>query len=212
MTPSSASERSEGSPAIDAAARRDLYALCARILASEIDAELLRRLCSAELAASGLTLVDDDLRALDEATALDELAAEYCRLFVGPQPVAAPYASVQRGEVLLGGRSRARLLELMDKHGLEVETGISIASPDHAAVMVALLATLYAEAAGATEPAEAASAISAARELLTGCVLPWMPAYLDRLADVASREPYRSVSMLLAALLDQEREELERSH
>lgn len=199
-------------PAIDAAARRDLYGLCARILASEIDAELLRRLGSAELAISGISLVDDDLRAADQAAALDELAAEYCRLFVGPQPAAPPYASVQRGEVMLGGRSRARLLELMDKHGLEVaDTGVAIASPDHAAVMVALLATLYAEAAAATDPSDASAAIGAARELLTDCVLPWMPAYLDRLAGVATREPYRSVSTLLAALLEQERDELDRS-
>lgn len=194
---------------MDAASKRDVYALAARIFASEIDAELLRRLASAEVAGAGMTLLDDALRDLDEVSALEDLAAEYCRLFVGPRPVCAPYASVQRGEAMLGGRAGTRLLDFLERHGLELtDTGLPIASPDHVAVFLAVLAGLYADAAVATDADAVAVATGAARELLESSVLPWLPAYLERVAENAQREPYASVAKLVAALLEQERDEL----
>jgi TorA maturation chaperone TorD len=217
MTPSSASKRSERDvAAIDAAGKRDLYALAARIFAAEVDELLLQRLESSGLAGAGhpagLVLLEDEIRALDVPSAIEELAAEYCRLFVGPMPVCSPYASTQRGEALLGGRAGARLLEFLERHGLEL-TGCAemhIASPDHVAVMLAVLAALYAESAAAPDEATAAVASSAARELLEQSVLPWVPSYLAGVATNARREPYASVSRLLVALLDEEREELAR--
>ncbi len=217
MTPSSASERSERHVArIDAAARRDLYALGARIFAVEVDGELLRRLASSGLAGAGhpdgLGLLDDDIASLDEHDAIEELAAEYCRLFIGPHPTCPPYASTQRGEALLGGRAGARVLGFLERHGLELTgcAALHIASPDHVAVPLAVLATLYAEAAAAPDETSAAAAWSAAQELLVQSVLPWMPGYLATVASSARREPYRSVPRLLAALLEEERDGLAR--
>lgn len=192
---------------LDAASKRDLYALGARVFAMEIDAELLARLVASQ-SASEMTLVDDELVALDRDHALEELAAEYCRLFIGPRPPCPPFAAVHRGEALLGGRSGARLLELFERHGLELLDVPAIASPDHVAVPLAALATLYGETAIAATEAEAAPARQATQELLAKCVLPWVPDYLALVTMHARREPYTSVAKLLAALLEQEREEL----
>lgn len=199
---------------IDAAARRDLYALGARVFASEVDAVLLERLAgrAGTEHPAGLVLLDDELRALDAPSAIEELATEYCRLFVGPIPTCPPYASTQRGEALLGGRASARLQEFLDRHGLELTgcAALHIASPDHIAVILAVLAALYAEADAAPDAAAAAVPWGAAKELVEHSALPWMPTYLASVAASARREPYVSVSRLLVALLDEEREELAR--
>lgn len=192
---------------LDAASKRDLYALGARVFAMEIDAELLARLVASR-SASEVTLLDEELVALDRDHALEELAAEYCRLFIGPRPPCPPYAAVHRGEALLGGRSGARLLEIFDRHGLEVLEVSAIASPDHVAVPLAALATLYGEAAAAADEAEATDPRQAAKELLAACVLPWVPDYLALVAMHARRAPYSTIARLLGALLEEEREEL----
>jgi len=192
---------------LDAASKRDLYALGARVFAMEIDAELLGRLVASH-STSEMPLLDDELVALDRDHALEELAAEYCRLFIGPRPPCPPFASVHRGEALLGGRSGARLLELFERHGLELLDVPAIASADHVAVPLAALATLYGETAIAATEADAAPARQATQELLAKCVLPWIPDYLALVTMHARREPYTSVAKLLAALLEQEREEL----
>ncbi len=80
-------------PSLTSSARRDAYALSARLFATEVDAALYRAL----LTQDALGLLDADLRALDEEQALDALGVEYCRLFIGPQPLCVPYASAQHG-------------------------------------------------------------------------------------------------------------------
>ncbi len=205
MTPLSGSRRSELS-ALDPVGKRDVYALGARIFATEIDAVLLHQLAAPQLAGAGLTLLDDEIRTLDEQSALDELAAEYCRLFIGPKQPCSPYASVQRGEATLGGRAATRILEFLERHGLAVgETnGMAIASPDHIAVILSVLATLYGELA--MDPDNQAAS-SAARELVKSA-LTWVPDFLETVVTSARREPYQSISKLLRALLEEEREQL----
>lgn len=187
----------------DLGARRDLYALAARVFAGEVDLEFLRRLRSDEVRRTGLELLDADLRKGDEPAALTELASEYCRLFLGPLPVCAPYASVCRGEALLGGRARARLKQFLERHGLEVDAQTArVASSDHLAVQLALLARIY---GGGLDGGAAEVDLPAARELVTEHLLPWAPGCLETLANAARREPYRTVARLTAELLDDER-------
>ncbi len=82
---------------LEAAARRDLYALTARLFAAEVDVALYRALAVQE----ALGLIDAELYAMGEERALEALAVEFCRLFIGPQPPCVPYASAHRGEALL---------------------------------------------------------------------------------------------------------------
>ncbi|GAA3772873.1 molecular chaperone TorD family protein [Streptomyces chiangmaiensis] len=84
-----------------------LLRLAVRLLSSEIDPLLYRQMIDADSRTRDdhRPLTDPALAERPQAEALEELAAEFCRLFIGPQPACPPYASAQHGEVKLGGRS-----------------------------------------------------------------------------------------------------------
>lgn len=176
---------------LDAAARCDLYALLARIFASELDVELYRALLAQDM----LGFMDQSLRAQSPAAAVEALGVEFCRLFIGPQPPCAPYASAYLGEALLGGRSRARLETFLQRIGFAYDLAATrIASPDHIAIVLAVLAYLYTDAdlAGSVE------------EFLQVHVLPWVPAYCEQVTAAASLSLYRTAAALTLALLAEE--------
>jgi TorA maturation chaperone TorD len=177
-------------PSLDAAAKGALCALLARLFAGEPDPALYRQLRAAEQ--PGLTWVEPALLALPEARAVEALAVEYCRLFIGPQPACPPYASTWGGEVLLGGRPRTRLDSFLARHGLPApDLAWRIASPDHIAVELAVLARLYAGDAPA----------AVVREFLTQHLWPWAPAWLADVASASRCELYRTAARLGVALL-----------
>jgi TorA maturation chaperone TorD len=198
---------SEPEDALQPAAARDLYALCARLFASEVDASLYQSLAQGPL----LSLMGLEPGALGEedspAKALDALAVEYCRLFIGPQPMCPPFASACRGEALLGGRARTRLEEFLVRNDLVLtEELMRIASPDHVAVELAILAMLHDRASAAEESSEAmAQASRALAEFLGGHVLPWVPDWLQGVEEHAAHPLYRGAAQLGLALLDEER-------
>ena len=188
------------------AARRDLYALAARVFAAEADEALLAQLGSVQVAAgepTGFVFVEPDLAARGPVHAVEELAVEYCRLFIGPQPVCAPYASAARGEALMGGRARTRLEDFMQRHAIELADGARIASPDHVAIELSLLAELCDELA--SDPTDAAEVLAAIRELLRDHVLPWVPDFLERIERETTRALYRATAQLVALVLAEER-------
>lgn len=178
-------------PTLAPSARRDAYALAARLFAAEVDRDVYRALLDHD----PLGLLDAALRALDESQALETLAVEYCRLFLGPQPLCVPYASAQRGEALLGGRARTRLEALMQRVGFVYDaTALRLASPDHLAIALALLAHL-------TTLDDAAAA---RRAFLCDHVLPWVPAYCTQVAAATTLSLYRTAAALVLALLAEE--------
>lgn len=202
---------------IGAAARRDLYALAARLFATEVDAELYRKLSSESVEqlcrSAGLVLVEPELHELGVDRAIEELAVEYCRLFIGPRPLCPPFASTTVGEALLGGRSRSRLEEFLDLHGVAVAEGAKLVSPDHVALELSVLAHLHDELeatsqAPAGDTAPSGGPVAAARVFLRDHVLTWMPQFLDEVERHAGRALYRSIAQLTQSLLQEDRESL----
>jgi TorA maturation chaperone TorD len=176
---------------LEVTARRDLYALTARLFAAEVDVALYRALAAQD----ALGLIDVELSALGEKRALEALAVEFCRLFIGPQPLCIPYASAHRGEALLGGRARTRLETFLHRVGFPFDAvAMRLASPDHLAVELAVLAHLYTWTDTAT----------AIHEFLCDHVLPWAPEYCEQVATTAALDFYRTTARLVAALLAEE--------
>jgi TorA maturation chaperone TorD len=173
---------------LEAPARRDLYLLIARLFREEVDAPLYRRLLATQ--SDALLWIEPAIAALTEARALEELETEYCRLFIGPDPVCPPFASVARAEALLGGRARTTVDELLASHGLAIDPGARIASPDHVAVVFAALAEL-------SDP-------DAIRVCLHRLVLPWVPGWLSALELHAERALFRTLSRLATAVIEQD--------
>jgi TorA maturation chaperone TorD len=204
---------SEPEGALQPAAARDLYALCARLFAGEVDAPLYQSLTRGPVSPL-VSLMGLEPGALGEedspAKALDALAVEYCRLFIGPQPMCPPFASACRGEALLGGRARTRLEEFLARNGLALtEELMRIASPDHVAVELAILAMLHDRASAEEESSEArAQASRALAEFLGGHVLPWVPGWLQGVEEHAAHPLYRGAAQLGLALLEEERASL----
>ncbi|MGE3536452.1 MAG: molecular chaperone [Candidatus Tectimicrobiota bacterium] len=172
-------------------ARRDLYALLARLFAAEVDVPLYQALVQHE----SLGWIEETLRAQSPEAAVEALAVEFCRLFIGPQPACVPYASAQQGEALLGGRSRSRLETFLHEVRFAYDPVTTLlASPDHVAVTLAVLAYLSAS----PEMAERVP------EFMQAYVLPWVPAYCRQLGSAASLQLYRTAAALTLALLDEE--------
>lgn len=182
---------------LDARDRSDLYALAARIFEREVDVELYRKLTSPAIEGlcrpGGLALIEPEIRALGDSRAVEELAVEYCRLFVGPQPLCPPYASAWRGEALLGGRARTELEEFLRRHSIEVETEAGrIASCDHVAVHLAVVAHLN----GREAPAPVI------REFAQHHLLPWAFEWVDATRTATRRSLYRTAADLVATMLE----------
>jgi len=170
------------------AARRDLYRLASRLLAREIDAPLYDRLLAVGM--------------LDGDASVDELAAEFCRLFVGPRPVCLPYASARGSTATLRAGPERRFVEFLAAHGLEtvVDADLTLLGQDHLAVELAVLAHLYDRAAAA--PGSAAAEL--AQVQVTEHLLPWAAEFAEELAAEARLAPYTTVAHPLAALLREE--------
>ncbi len=190
--------------------RRDLYSFAAHLFAAEVTSSLYRRLTSGAFEptadARTLVFVEPELRALDEDRAVEELAIDYCRLFVGPRAMCPPYASVYRGEALLGGRAEARLDAFMREHGLGVSgQAARIASEDHAAIQLAVLSSLYervVEVRGRTDQRDIH--LATIGEFIGAHVLPWMPVFLGDVSNCAERALYSSLAQVVTGLLDGE--------
>jgi TorA maturation chaperone TorD len=174
--------------ALDATARRVLYLLISRLFREEVDAPLYRRLLATQ--SDALRWIEPEIAKLPEEVAIEVLETEYCRLFVGPNPVCPPFASVARGEALLGGRARTEIDELLASRGLRIDPRARIASPDHVAVVFAVLAEL--------------SDADPACSRLHNLVLPWVPSWLSRLEHEAERSLFRTLARVAKALIDED--------
>jgi TorA maturation chaperone TorD len=175
-------------PALDPTARQDLYLLVARLFREEVDAPLYRRLLATQ--SDALPWIEPDIAELPDQFAVEALETEYCRLFVGPQPVCPPFASVVRGEPLLGGRARTAIDEFLAARCLAVDAHVRIASPDHVAVTFAVLAEL-------SDP-------EAVQSYLHGFVLPWVPNWLSTLERKTERILFRTLARLARDLIDED--------
>lgn len=185
-----------------------LLRLAVRLLTREIDPPLYRQLRDADAQAGGdhRPLTDPGLAERPEAEALEELAAEFCRLFIGPRPVCPPYASAHRGEAKLGGRAARDIATFMNRHQLrpEISHYDAVLDHDHLAVHLALLAHLYGVTGGAAgSHLTPEQAWSAAHELLHTHTLPWADRYLRHLGQSATLAPYTTIAHLIRQVLSE---------
>lgn len=184
-----------------------IWRLASRTYAAEIDRPFyraLQRLATAPgLREGGLAPLDPDTT-VDDEQMLAALAVEYCRLFIGPDPVCPPYASLRLGGAYLGGRALQFVDSFLDRYDLRVDLpeGAPILTYDHISVAFSLLDRLYTTAAGHTAtPLPPHEAAAAARRLLDEYLLTWAPQFLDDVEANARQTPYRNIARLTALVL-----------
>lgn len=125
-------------PGDDRSAQAGIHRFAARVFVAEVDEPLLGRLREAG-AGFPEPLLPGPGGDGPVPEVLDELAAQYCGLFVGPEPLCPPYLSARgagRPEVLLRDFAHRAGLSLPDPRALRV------AAPNHAGVVLAVLAEL----------------------------------------------------------------------
>lgn len=139
-----------------------------------------------------------DLLGLDRVP----LPEEYTELFLFQ---AYPYASVYLGiEGMLGGDARDRVAGFWRVVG---KGGTPPGEPDHLAAILGLYATLV-ELELREEVTERRAALRRARATcLVEYLLSWLPAFLDKLLEIAPA-PYRRWALLLERVLKEEAGEL----
>ncbi|MFI6510303.1 molecular chaperone [Streptosporangium sp. NPDC050855] len=187
-------------------AGRDLFLLTSRLLSKEIDQPLYRALLTADPDGTPAKdrLIDERTRAMDEPDALRALSVEFCRLFIGPYPACPPYASIHRGEPLVGGRADQSIRDFMARHGLHAEPpgGHTVLAHDHLGIGLALLHhLLQGRGRGGSVACPQGEDRNAVDELLRDHLLPWAPSYLQNLHDAALHSPYGIVARLAGGLL-----------
>ncbi|WP_440072768.1 TorD/DmsD family molecular chaperone [Streptosporangium sp. OZ121] len=188
---------------------RDLFLLTSRLLSKEIDQPLYRALLTADPEGTPAEdrLIDEQTGAMDEPDALRTLSVEFCRLFVGPYPACPPYASIHRGEPLVGGRADHAIRDFMTRHRLQAEPpgGHTLLAYDHLGVGLALLHHLLRDwERGVSAACPEDEDRHAVRELLEDHLLPWAPSYLHDLHGAALHAPYGIVAQLTGRLLADE--------
>ena len=174
--------------------KRDHCAFASRLLAVEIDATLYRRL----LATS--TLVDPGIAALTEQQALEALAAEFCRLFIGPRPACPPYPGSGRGQ-FLGSHAEQPFVDFLKAHHLteSVSEQAPVLARNHLAIQLQVFAHLCDAERTAPEAARRAR-----HELETEHLNRSIPEFAEALTANAGLDPYRTVGESLRALFADE--------
>lgn len=193
-----------------ALAAAKVWRLASRTYATEIDEPFyraLQRLAMAPgLREGGLAPLDPDTALDDEQQTLTAFAVEYCRLFIGPDPVCPPYASLRQGGAYLGGRALKFVDSFLDRYDLRVELPVNapILANDHISVAFSLLERLYTTAAGHTAtPLPPREAAAAARRLHDEYLRNWAPQFLHDVEANARQTPYRNIARLTALVLTQ---------
>jgi TorA maturation chaperone TorD len=182
--------------------------LGARTFGLEVDLPFYRALLDLAdtpiFASRGLAPLTAHERAMPPGDLLNDLASEYCRLFIGPRAVCPPYASAQSDAAALGGHRVRHLQMLLKRYGLRPvpPAEAPVAADDNIAVGLALLAYLLAISAGDRRgPMSGIEAAAATRELRSNYLLGWAPTFLRRVQAQAQAGPYAPVARVTELVL-----------
>mgnify|MGYP002626373304 CR=1 FL=1 len=172
-------------------ARSGMYRLLARIWLREVDQSLLQQLASAEMrdafvGAGGALPADDS----DET--IEELAIDYCQLFLGPKDHLPPFQSVwQSGQFeATDSESMQQFIEVVRYDSSHIPQGTM---PDHLGLQLDLMAHLLGSSPG-EEVQEVASYFFARH-------LQWPDGLLERASHLAKTDFYRSAVSLTREFL-----------
>jgi len=140
----------------------------------------------------------------DGGASPQETALEYCRLFVGPGPLACPpYGSVYRDGGVVMGPSTLAALRAYEEQGLKPSLK---EPPDHIAVELEFMAHLCQGASHAADISQARHCLALQETFLREHLLAWAPAFARRLLADTSHPLYKTLAGLLVAWLPLDRD------
>jgi TorA maturation chaperone TorD len=200
-------------PALVARRRADTYRLLADAFNAEPTAEMLDRLRQTEAVtafeALGATFPAEVERLLAESGqegAVDRLACEFTRLFIGPGKHIGPYESLHRDDqpAQHWGPSTAAVKRFVEHHGLAYDPGFQ-GMPDHISVEFQFMAEMAGAEADAIEQgqdAEATQAREVQRVFHKEHLSPWIPKFCDKVIELAELDFYKDFAHIAKAVVE----------
>lgn len=189
--------------------RSMIYRFLAVVYQKEIGVEEFNNLNQPEISEAleetGFRLSGDFYRRPQEQV-LEDLAVEYCRLFIGPGKHFPPYESVHRGEFVAGtgekgllmGEAAMEVSKFVKECGLEFDASYR-GLPDHLGVELELMGQLTAwEASSWLEEdlEDAHTALDLQDRFMSEHLMRWVPGFCQKLADASEVPFYRDVALL----------------
>ena len=199
-----------------ATARSNLYGLLAALYRGEPTATLLKEISAPEfqaaIDAAGAELQTNTGPGSEEG-ALEALAVEYTRLFIGPGGHIAPYAAIYLGGegASLWGPETVWVKGYIQDAGFDYKPDYHDL-PDHISVELEFMQEIIAREARALEKGDAAEAGDLRRieeEFLTRHLIKWVPGFCRKIEGEAELPFYKEIAVLTRDFLVSEIDELQ---
>lgn len=192
--------------------RANIYRFLAQTYRRELSGDVAEALADSGI----LDLLEESGYAVDpdnftDQERLQELAADYTGVFIGPRPRVSPYGSVHHPDDLKKGRlwgdTTVWVKRFMEDHGVTLTGDKYDGIPDHVGHILEFFSMLLDGEAIALEAGdrERAVRLSQSRQLLLQKQLGrWVPAFCKKVEERASSGFYRGVASITAELLAEE--------
>ena len=189
-------------PATEAAARGAMYSLLARFWLREVESELLRELNTLPLRDAFMEAGGVLPSGNDEAT-MEQLAIDYCRLFVGPIDHLPPFQSVWKSGQFHGApiESMKHFIDVVGYDVRKLPRGMML---DHLGLQFAVMGHILCQVATWPTEREGLNTVLELSDSFFATHLQWPIDLLDAAASRATTEFYRSAIVLSRDFLNSE--------
>ncbi len=199
--------------------RSNIYGFLALIYYKELTFDLLKKIKDPQflevLSEQGVQLGEDILKTSEDKI-IEDLAVEYCRLFLGPGKHISPHESVHHKREdghweRLWGKDTVLVKKFIESAGLEYKpefTGI----PDHISVELEFMQKAVAREAGAWEEGDRDGApycLKMQKKFIDEHLIHWSPIFCDKVISEAKLSFYREMAKLTKNFIEVEKKEID---
>lgn len=191
-------------------ARASLYGVLGRLLGQELDSKFAEELYSIDffdlLANTGVGFTKDKPHSFD----FESLEVDFARLFIGPNPVSPPYASVyrssdQRGSQLWGDKT-GEVKRFMAHYGFNLNKPGII--PDHISILFEFMEKLIQKAISCFSENEQEAyekSLKIQQQFFNTYIEPWIDTFLEQVKTGNPLPFYASITEYTRQFIAQEK-------
>jgi TorA maturation chaperone TorD len=200
--------------------RSNIYGFLALIYYKEPTFDLLKKIKAPQflevLSEHGVQLGEDVLKT-QENKIIEDLAVEYCRLFLGPGKHISPHESVHHVREdgdwgKLWGKDTILVKKFIESAGLEYKSEFT-GMPDHISVELEFMQKAITREAEAWEEGDydgALYCLKMQKKFIDEHLIQWIPIFCDKVISEAKLSFYREMAKLTKNFIEVEKKEIDR--
>jgi len=200
--------------------RSNIYGFLALIYYKELTPELFKKIKEPQflevLSEQGIQLEADVLESPEDKI-IEDLAVEYCRLFLGPGKHISPHESVHHERVdgdwgRLWGKDTVLVKKFIESAGLEYKSEFT-GMPDHISAELEFMQKAVAREAEAWQEGDCDGALYCLRmqkKFIDEHLMQWIPVFCDKVISWAELSFYREMAKLTKNFIETEKKEIDR--